>query len=92
MNPDPPDNNLNQESSNNDLAQVEQPQAIDANEQPVTDLVDALQSVDTTIPEATLNATSIEDNIGDRIELNEDPADPNVTFHDSERQAPLIKK
>ena len=60
--------------------------------QPLADLVDVLQSVDTTTPEASLNATSIEDNNGDRIELNEDPADPNVTFHDSERQAPLIKK
>ena len=46
--------------------------------QALTDLVDALQSVDTTTPEASLNATSIEDNNGDRIELNEDPANPNV--------------
>lgn len=44
----------------------------------LTDLVDALQSVDTQSPEASLNATSIEDNNGDRIELNEDPSDPNV--------------
>ena len=41
--------------------------------QPIIDLVDALQSVDTQAPEASLNATSIEDNNGDRIELNEDP-------------------
>ena len=53
------------ESSNSDQAQL-------------TDLVDALQSVDTTTPEASLNATSIEDNNGGRIELNEDPSDPNV--------------
>ena len=46
--------------------------------QSVADLVDALQSVDTTTPEASLNATSIEDNNGDRIELNEDPSDPSV--------------
>ena len=46
--------------------------------QPLADLVDALQSVDTESPEASLNATSIEDNNGDRIELNEDPSDPNV--------------
>lgn len=46
--------------------------------QPMVDLVDALQSVDTESPEASLNATSIEDNNGDRIELNEDPSDPNV--------------
>ena len=78
MNPDPPDNNLNQESSNNELAQTEQPQAIDANEQPLANLVDALQSVDTTTPEASLNATSIEDNNGGRIDLYEDPSDPNV--------------
>ncbi len=46
--------------------------------QPLIDLVDALQSVDTTTPEASLNATSIDDNNGGRIELNEDPSDPNV--------------
>lgn len=46
--------------------------------QPLADLVDALQSVDTTTPEASLNATSIEDNNGDRIELNEDPSNPNI--------------
>lgn len=46
--------------------------------QPLADLVDALQSVDTQSPEASLNATSIEDNNGDRIELNEDPSDPNI--------------
>ena len=56
--------------------------------QPLADLVDALQSVDTESPEASLNATSIEDNNGDRIELNEDP--PN--FESSRNQAPLIKK
>ena len=41
--------------------------------QPLTDLVDALQSVDTESPEASLNPTSIDDNNGGRIELNEDP-------------------
>ncbi|MDO8498402.1 MAG: hypothetical protein Q7S44_01315 [bacterium] len=56
--------------------------------QPMADLVDVLQSVDTESPEANLNATSIEDNNGDRIELNEDP--PN--FESSRNQAPLIKK
>lgn len=40
--------------------------------QPLADLVDALQSVDTNTPEAALNATSIEDNNGGRIELDED--------------------
>ena len=58
-----------------------QPQPVDSSSdsgQSVADLVDALQSVDTTTPEASLNATSIEDNNGDRIELNEDPADPIV--------------
>lgn len=58
-------------------------QAADSNNnndsgQPLADLVDALQSVDTNTPEAALNATSIEDNNGDRIELNEDPSDPNI--------------
>ena len=55
-----------------------QPQPTDSSEssnsgQGLTDLVDALQSVDTTSPEASLNATTIEDNNGGRIELNEDP-------------------
>ena len=53
-----------------------QPQAVEPSSdsgQPMADLVDALQSVDTQAPEASLNATSIEDNNGDRIELNEDP-------------------
>ena len=58
-------------------------QPTDSNEssnssQPMVDLVDALQSVDTESPEASLNATSIEDNNGGRIELNEDPTDPSV--------------
>ena len=41
--------------------------------QNLTDLVDALQSVDPSSPEAPANATSIDDNNGGRIELNEDP-------------------
>ena len=41
--------------------------------QGVADLVDALQSVDTEAPDAGLNVTSIDDNNGGRIELNEDP-------------------
>lgn len=44
----------------------------------LTDLVDTLQSVDMESPEASLNATSIADNNGGRIELNEDSTDPNV--------------
>ena len=63
---DPPQQSTeSNESSNSGQAQL-------------TDLVDALQSVDTTSPEASLNATSIEDNNGGRIELNEDPSDPSV--------------
>ena len=46
------------------------------NDQDLTDLVDALQSVDTNSPEASSNATSIDDNNGGRIELDEDS--PNV--------------
>ena len=58
---------------NNNQTQTPQ-QPADSNEssnsgQSLTDLVDALQSVDTTTPE---------DNNGGRIELNEDPSDPNV--------------
>ena len=44
--------------------------------QSMADLVDALQSVDTSSPEASSNATSIDDNNGGRIELDEDS--PNV--------------
>lgn len=53
-----------------------QQQPVDSNNdsgQPMTDLVDALQSVDTNSPDATLNPTSIDDNNGGRIELDEDP-------------------
>lgn len=42
------------------------------NDQNLTDLVGALQSVDTNSPEASSNATSIDDNNGGRIELDED--------------------
>lgn len=47
-----------------------------SNDQNLTDLVGALQSVDTDSPEASSNATSIDDNNGGRIELDEDS--PNV--------------
>jgi hypothetical protein len=36
------------------------------------DLITALQSVDTGAPDAKLNETSISDDLGGRIELNED--------------------
>jgi len=67
-NPTPPSDNNQQQTteSNSDSSQS------------LADLVDALQSVDTEAPEAGLNATSIDDNNGDRIELNEDPSNPNV--------------
>ena len=62
----------------NDNNQPQMPEPSNDSGQSMVDLVDALQSVDTTTPEASLNATSIENNNGDRIELNEDPADPSV--------------
>ena len=62
----------------NDNNQLQPADSSSDSGQPMADLVDALQSVDTTTPEASLNATSIEDNNGGRIELNEDPSDPNV--------------
>ena len=65
-------------SDNNQPQPTESGESSNSGQAQLTDLVDALQSVDTTTPEATLNATSIEDNNGNRIELNEDPADPNV--------------
>ena len=69
---------MNTDDPNQAPSDNNQPQPTDSNDssnssQSLADLVDALQSVDTTTPEATLNATSIEDNNGDRIELNEDP-------------------
>lgn len=70
MNPDQPNHDPNQAGGGNGNSTQ--------TEQPLVDLVDALQSVDAQSPEASLNATSIEDNNGGRIELNEDPADPNV--------------
>lgn len=63
MNTDQPDNNPQQ---------VNEPVPAPNSDQSVADLVGALQSVDTTTPEASLNATSIEDNNGGRIELNQD--------------------
>ena len=84
MNTDDPPNQITPNDNN-------QQQPTDSNGdsgQPMADLVDALQSVDTEAPDAGLNATSIDDNNGGRIELNEDP--PN--FESSRNQAPLIKK
>lgn len=63
MNTDQPDNNPQQ---------VNEPVPAPNPDQSLSDLVGALQSVDTTTPEDSLNATSIEDNNGGRIELNQD--------------------
>lgn len=57
-----------------DVEQVEPTEA----EQNLAGMVDALQDVDTQAPNAELNATSISDNNGGRIELNEDLDGPNV--------------
>ena len=83
MNTDDPKNDSSQSQPN-----ASDPTQDTGNDPSLVDLVDALQSVDPSSPEAPANATSIDDNNGGRIELNEDPP----TFHDSERQAPLIKK
>lgn len=72
MNTDQPDNNQNQVSSNNGSQQVNEPVSNPDSGQSLTDLVGALQSVDISKPEAALNATSIDDNNGGRIELNQD--------------------
>lgn len=73
MNTDQPDNNQSQmSSSDNTPQQVSEPVSTPDSSQSLTDLVGALQSVDTSKPEATLNATSIDDNNGGRIELNQD--------------------
>ena len=55
-----------------DNNQQQTPDSSSDSGQPLTDLVDALQSVDPSSPEAPANATSIEDNNGGRIELDED--------------------
>ena len=55
---------------------VSEPTQDSGNDPNLVDLVDALQSVDPSSPEAPSNATSIDDNNGGRIELDEDS--PNV--------------
>lgn len=73
MNTDQPDNNGSQVSvSDNGSQQVNEPGQTSTDGQSLSDLVGALQSVDTQTPEAALNATSISDNNGGRIELNQD--------------------
>lgn len=72
MNTNQPDNNQSQSTSNNNPLQVSEPVSAPDSGQSLTDLVEALQSVDTNKPEASLNATSIDDNNGGRIELNQD--------------------
>ena len=68
MNTDDPKNDSSQSQPNvSDSAQDT------GNDPNLIDLVDALQSVDSSSPEAPANATSIDDNNGGRIELNEDP-------------------
>ena len=67
---------MNTNDPKNDSSQL-QPNASDptqdtGNDQNLVDLVDALQSVDPSSPEAPANATSITDNNGGRIELDED--------------------
>lgn len=44
----------------------------------LTQVMDAMKSVDTKSPEAQANATSIADNNGGRIELNEDLKNPKI--------------
>ena len=73
MNTDQSDNNQSQMSgTDNNSQQVNDPAPAPSSGQSLTDLVGALQSVDTNKPEASLNATSIDNNNGGRIELNQD--------------------
>lgn len=53
--------------------------------QALADLADTLSSVDPNAPDAEANATSISDNNGGRIELNQDKID-------NRADAPVIKK
>lgn len=65
---------INTDDPKNDSS-PSQPNASDSAKDTGNDqnLVDALQSVDPSSPEAPSNATSIDDNNGGRIELDEDP-------------------
>ena len=71
---------MNTDDSKNDTSQSQpntsDPAQATGNDPSLVDLVDALQSVDPSSPEAPANATSIGDNNGGRIELDEDS--PNV--------------
>lgn len=67
MNTDDPKSDSSQSQPN-----VSDPAQATGNDQNLVDLVDALQSVDPSSPEASLNPTSIDDNNGGRIELDED--------------------
>lgn len=51
--------------------------ALETSNQSIPNIVNILQSVDTKSPEAKLNATSISDNNGGRIELNQNLANTN---------------
>jgi len=53
--------------------------------QALSELADALSSVDHNAPDAEANATSIDDNNGGRIELNQDKID-------NKANTPVIKK
>lgn len=67
MNTDDPKNNPSQSQPN-----TPDPAQATGNDPSLVDLVDALDSVDPSSPEVSLNPTSIEDNNGGRIELDED--------------------
>ena len=70
-----------QSQSNNQSQDPQQTvSTVDSNTvQALSQLMEELQSIDINSPEAKLNETSISDGNGGRIDLNEDPADPNVT-------------
>ncbi len=64
---------MNTDDQNTQAQNVPQPQGTQSTPTPpISDLVSAMNSVDTKAPEANLNATSMSDNNGGRIEFNED--------------------
>jgi hypothetical protein len=53
-----------------------QPWTLESSKDALVELVNELDAVDVNSPLANLNATTISDNNGGRIELSEDPDDP----------------
>lgn len=77
---------VNQPSNAQFQAQTHNPKPVVATSlnNPIQNLVNVMQSVDSSSPEAKLNATSMDDNNGGRIEFNEDEMVSNPSNKSSE--------